>query len=43
MSDSFQNLVYECSRNNASVKIDEAEWINEFSGGIEMNPGDTLQ
>ena len=43
MSDSFQNLVYECSRNNASVKIDEAEWINEFSGGITMNPGDTLR
>lgn len=43
MSESFQNIVYECSRDNASVKIDEAEWINEFSGGIEMNPGDTLR
>ena len=36
-------LVYECSRENAKVKISENHFINEFSEGIELNKGDTVR
>jgi len=42
MSDE-QNLVYECSRQNASVKISNSEWVNEWSDGIQLNRGDQVR
>ncbi len=38
-----QSEVYECARNTASVKIDNSEWINDFSGGIKLNKGDSVR
>ena len=35
--------VYECSRQTASVQIDNTEWVNEFSEGIKLNRGDTVR
>lgn len=45
MSDTpkFQTESYECSRQNASVKLGNAEWINQFSDGIELKTGDTVR
>ena len=40
---SFQSQVYECSAANASVKISNNDWINEFSDGITLEPGDTVR
>lgn len=40
---SFQSQVYECSATNASVKISNNDWINEFSDGITLEPGDTVR
>mgnify|MGYP003123648948 FL=1 len=41
---SFPNtLIYECSSENASVKIAENEWVNEFKEGIDLKPGDTIR
>lgn len=39
----YQSEVYECARNTAPVKIDNSEWINEFSGGIKLNKGDNVR
>ncbi len=41
----FQNKVYECSRQNASVFLNDkgTEWINEFKEGIKLEKGDTLR
>ena len=39
----FQSEVFECARNTASIKIDNTEWINEFSGGIELRKGDNVR
>ena len=41
----YQSEVYECARNTASIKIDDAntEWINEFSSGIKLNKGDNVR
>lgn len=38
-----QSEVFECARNTASVKIDNSEWINDFSGGIKLNKGDSVR
>jgi len=42
---SFQNKVYECSRQNATVFLNDkgTEWINEFKEGIKLDKGDTLR
>ena len=41
----FQSKVYECSRQNASVTLNDAgtEWINEFKQGIKLEKGDTIR
>jgi len=41
----FQSKVYECSRQNASVTLNDekTEWINEFKEGIKLEKGDTLR
>ena len=39
----MQSEVYECARNTAAVKIDNSEWINDFSGGIKLNKGDNVR
>ena len=39
----FHQNVYECSRQNASIKISNSEYINEFSDGIKLNKGDTVR
>ena len=39
----YTQTVYECSRDSASVKIDETNWINEFSDGIELKKGDQVR
>ena len=38
-----QNIVYECSRGNATTKISNSEWINEWNEGIELKKGDTVR
>ena len=38
---SFQSQVYDCSAQNASVKISNNQWINEFTDGISLEVGDT--
>lgn len=43
MSNTTQSKVYECSASNASVRISNSEWINEFSDGIELDVGDTVR
>lgn len=40
---SYQNKVYECSRNSASVVLDQTNWINEFKEGISLEKGDTIR
>lgn len=41
---SFPNtLIYECSSENAEVKIASNEWINNFSEGIDLMPGDSVR
>ena len=41
---SFPNtLIYECSSENASVNIADNEWINSFSEGLDLFPGDTIR
>jgi len=40
---SFQSQVYECSAENATVKISNNEWINEFPDGIKLDPGDSVR
>lgn len=42
MSES-QSEVYECARNTASIKIDNTEWVNEFSEGIKLEKGDQVR
>lgn len=39
----FQSQVYECSAANASVKISNNDWINEFSDGITLELGETVR
>ena len=41
----FQSKVYECSRQNASVLLNDqkTEWINEFKEGIRLEKGDTIR
>ena len=41
----YQSFAYECSRNNASIVLDEdgTSWINEFQEGIELEPGDQVR
>ena len=39
----YQSEVYECARNTAAIKIDNTEWINEFSGGIKVRKGDNVR
>ena len=43
MANNFQSRVYECSAKNASVKIANNHWINEFKGGIELDVNDTIK
>ena len=40
---SFQSQVYDCSAQNASVKISNNQWINEFTEGISLEVGDTVK
>ena len=40
---SFQSQVYDCSAQNASVKISNNQWINEFTDGISLEVGDTVK
>ena len=40
---SFQSQVYECSRETATVKISNNEWITEFPAGIQLEPGDSVR
>ena len=35
--------VYECSRESATIQLDNTHWINEFSEGIKLNKGDTVR
>ena len=35
--------VYECSRESASIQIDNTHWINQFSEGIKLNKGDQVR
>ncbi len=43
-STSYPNtLIYECSSANAEVNIASNEWINSFSEGIDLMPGDTIR
>ena len=39
----YTQTCYECSRDNASVKIDNTNWINTFSEGIVLNRGDQVR
>lgn len=39
----YHQQCYECSRQNASIKISNSEYINEFSDGIKLNKGDTVR
>ncbi len=41
----YQNKVYECSRQSASVVLNEegTEWINEIKEGIKLDKGDTIR
>ena len=39
----YQEKSYECSIQNSSVKLSNAEWINEFSNGIKLSKGDTVR
>ncbi len=38
-----QNTVYECSRQNASLKVSNSEWVNEWNDGIKLNKGDSVR
>ena len=38
-----QNFIYECSRTNASHKVSNSEWINEWNEGIKLEKGDTVR
>ena len=42
---SYQSKVYECSRQNASVLLNDngTEWINEFKQGIKLDKGDQIR
>ena len=42
---SYQSKVYECSRQNASVLLNDkgTEWINEFKEGIKLEKGDQIR
>ena len=39
----YQEKSYECSIQNSSIKLSNAEWINEFSDGIKLEKGDTVR
>ena len=39
----YTQEVYECSRQTASVQIDNREWYNEFTEGIKLNRGDQVR
>ena len=45
MSDTpqYQEKSYECSIQNSSIKLSNAEWINEFSNGIKLEKGDSVR
>ena len=38
-----QNFIYECSRTNATHKVSNSEWINEWNEGIKLEKGDTVR
>ncbi len=38
-----QTKAYECSKTNASVNIDNNEWINNFDQGIKLEKGDEVR
>ncbi len=42
---SYQSKVYECSRQNATVLLNDngTEWINEFKEGIKLDKGDQIR
>ena len=39
----YTSEVYECSKQSASVQIDNTEWINVFSEGIQLHKGDQVR
>ena len=39
----YQEKSYECSIQNSSIKLSNAEWVNEFSDGIKLSKGDTVR
>ena len=39
----YQEKSYGCSIQNSSIKLSNAEWINEFSSGIKLTKGDTVR
>ena len=39
----YQSESYECSIQNSSVRISNAEWINDFSDGIKLSKGDNVR
>ena len=39
----YTQNVYECSRDSATIQIDNTHWINEFSEGIKLNKGDQVR
>ena len=39
----YQSEAYECARNTSVVSVDESEWINEFSDGIQVRKGDNIR
>ena len=39
----YTQTAYECSIQNSSIKIDNTEWVNEFSEGIELKKGDQVR
>ena len=39
----YTQEAYECSIQTSAVRVDNTEWINEFSGGIKLKKGDQVR
>ena len=38
-----QTFIYECSRDLATKKISNSEWINTWNDGVKLQKGDTVR
>ena len=43
MGSTYQSETYEANIKNASVRISNSEWINNYPGGIKLKTGDTVR